>query len=1262
MHCLASRSGRILRISSAFAASSILLFGSQAEAAPPAVPTQLSVSMTVRNSLQQQWRFSWTDNSTDEDGFLLYVIDSAGPSGILQNLAVPSNIKTSTGPLSFDLTFPSNAFSGSSFTQWYIKAYKNGTSFEESSSDNVVSYGWFGAQSPNFQAPTGLSVVPTGDGTFQLSFSDNSNSERNFQLDYKKTSSGTWIPTTLPFNISSSNIGGYAGRTAITDMFLPILEPGTSYDFRVRAADWANEIDSANPTNFSSYTNTVTVSTNSFAAPTNLTATRTELSYLLAFNNVSTVESGYEIQYRQVGSSTWLLLGRVDDPFFNQIGSGPLTAGVNYEFRARAYIRDTNVADDEPIAFTTFSNTATGTGATVLNPPTNLSGSSPSEGMVNLTWTDNSGIEGNYEVQFREKGTTTFEVWDYYAANTTGITNEVILPGKTVEFRVRATRGSQAEVQSAFSNIVEVVVPFLAPTNLVGSSPSEGLVNLTWVDHSAIEGNYEVQVREKGAATFGTWDFYAADTTAITNELILPGRVLEFRVCATLGSSAQNKTAFSNVVEVTVPFGAPTNLVGTSPSEGRVTLTWADNSGIEDDFELYVREKGAASFALYRVLPANTASLVDELILPGRILEFQIRATVGSSGENPSAFSNIVEVTVPFGAPTNLAVVPDVGSATETQTTLSWDDNSIIEDGYAILIKEAGAAQFSLHGYAPADATTFTVSGLTPGVSREFIVTAAVDVTYPSARVEFSADSNTVSAATNDGITSPGSKPIKLNQAFSYQVATTTGSARTSWDVTNLPAGLTFNSGTGVVSGTPTVTGLFLSTMTATFASGWTSEHELALRILKPPGAPVAGASFADLVFNQGDALSTVALGDKFSDPDSQSAVRVTTTKGIIDILLYATETPLTVANFMGYVNRGDYDGTIFHRSVPGFVIQGGGFSPLASNMVLRDTQNPVINEPGITNERGTVTFAKGADPDSATNQFFVNLTNNNPSAFNNLDTSNGGFAVFGRVAGNGMTTVDAIAALERGVYDIPVENEAGDPIQYASSPFGEMPVDAAPAPAAYDPAHVVTMTSVVPVAVLSHSASSDDTAVVTVAVNGTDLELTPVGEGSATITVTATDLDGQSTQQTFNVTVNTTLGTWAQDLGVPPGEDGVEDDIEMDGLTLLEDFAFLGSPTANDRDKLPMAESVSDAGGNTGCIVFRMRKYSPTLLYEVEAHGQLTGVWSTVWRSTDAFGGANVTADDRGDHWLVTVKDSTPFSPGNPRFMRVRLSIPTPP
>ena len=138
------------------------------------------------------------------------------------------------------------------------------------------------------------------------------------------------------------------------------------------------------------------------------------------------------------------------------------------------------------------------------------------------------------------------------------------------------------------------------------------------------------------------------------------------------------------------------------------------------------------------------------------------------------------------------------------------------------------------------------------------------------------------------------------------------------------------------------------------------------------------------------------------------------TNQGDIDIALYAAETPITVDNFLNYVNDGDYDNAIFHRSVPGFVIQAGGFSTTSEIFYDSDyseipTDDPIQNEPGISNVRGTVAMAKiSGDPDSATSQFFVNLVDNSSS----LDDLNGGFTVFGTVAD--MTASDAIAALDR--------------------------------------------------------------------------------------------------------------------------------------------------------------------------------------------------------------------------------------------------------
>jgi cyclophilin family peptidyl-prolyl cis-trans isomerase len=146
-----------------------------------------------------------------------------------------------------------------------------------------------------------------------------------------------------------------------------------------------------------------------------------------------------------------------------------------------------------------------------------------------------------------------------------------------------------------------------------------------------------------------------------------------------------------------------------------------------------------------------------------------------------------------------------------------------------------------------------------------------------------------------------------------------------------------------------------------------------------------------------------------------------------MDIELYRNETPLTVTNFLKYVDRGSYNNSIIHRSAAGFVIQGGGFCLNGTALLEIADDPPVQNEPGVSNLRGTVAMAKlGGNPNSATSQWFVNLGDNS----SNLDAQNGGFTVFGEVAGNGMRIVDRIASYS--VYNATAQ--LGDT-------FGELPL-----------------------------------------------------------------------------------------------------------------------------------------------------------------------------------------------------------------------------
>lgn len=159
---------------------------------------------------------------------------------------------------------------------------------------------------------------------------------------------------------------------------------------------------------------------------------------------------------------------------------------------------------------------------------------------------------------------------------------------------------------------------------------------------------------------------------------------------------------------------------------------------------------------------------------------------------------------------------------------------------------------------------------------------------------------------------------------------------------------------------------------------------------------------------------SAVCLGSGLllSQFTSATTVQFQTVMGDFEVNLFDKTTPKTVENFLAYVKANAYTNTIIHRSVPGFVVQGGGYSYQGKLPLVAVTQNAkVVNEPVYSNLRGTIAMAKlGSDANSATNQWFISLANNATT----LDKQNGGFTVFGQVTGNGMETVDAIAALSR--------------------------------------------------------------------------------------------------------------------------------------------------------------------------------------------------------------------------------------------------------
>ncbi|MCF7981281.1 MAG: peptidyl-prolyl cis-trans isomerase [Pseudomonadales bacterium] len=163
------------------------------------------------------------------------------------------------------------------------------------------------------------------------------------------------------------------------------------------------------------------------------------------------------------------------------------------------------------------------------------------------------------------------------------------------------------------------------------------------------------------------------------------------------------------------------------------------------------------------------------------------------------------------------------------------------------------------------------------------------------------------------------------------------------------------------------------------------------------------------------------STADSNNQQTGNPIVTMETSMGVIKLELYPAVAPITVANFLDYVNKGFYNGTLFHRVIAYFMIQGGG---LDQDLQLKPTGDPIISEAdnGLRNDRGTIAMARTQDVNSAKAQFFINVENNTHL---NYTRSSGGYTVFGRVI-EGMDVIDKISNVEttnlEHSYDIPVE------------------------------------------------------------------------------------------------------------------------------------------------------------------------------------------------------------------------------------------------
>jgi large repetitive protein len=578
-------------------------------------------------------------------------------------------------------------------------------------------------------APSSLTITSIGSGSVSLAWTDNSVNELGFKVQRKQGAAGTYADiATLGPNV-----------TTYTDNDSALLD-GTQYYYQVYATNTAGN---------SGFSNEATGIT-TLRTPTGLVATAVSSSQInLTWTDNSLAESGYRIEQSAVDNSNYQEIG-VTGPNATSYNATGLSEGTKYYYRIRAY---------NTIATSAYSSEKNAT--TLANIPVAPSGlrvTTVTSGSVSLVWTDNSNNETGFKIQRKQGATGAYTTIKTTLANVTTYTDSdgALLDGTQYYYRVSATNSAG---DSSFSNEVNGITTMRVPSGFSATAVSSSQINLTWTDNSLAEDGYKIeqsvvdnQHYQQIAVTGPNATSYSV--TGLNEGTKYYYRIRAYNAIATSAySSEKNATTLSNIP---VP---PSGLTITSTTSSSVSLAWTDNSNNETGFKIQRKQGATGAYTTIKTTLANVTTYTDNdsALLDGTQYYYRVSAT-NSAGD--SSFSNEANGITIMRAPGGLAST----AVSASQINLTWTDNSLAENGYYIEQSPVDDLHFVQIAATAANATAYSVTGLTAGTKYYYRVRAFNTITTSAYSNETNATtlSNIPAAPSGLTVTSTTSSSVSL--------------------------------------------------------------------------------------------------------------------------------------------------------------------------------------------------------------------------------------------------------------------------------------------------------------------------------------------------------------------------------------------------------------------------------------------------------------------------------------------------------------------